>query len=125
MSTKKQSVLIVEDDEWLANQFKRTLEKENYQVAISLHALSAIDLVDKFCPDVIVLDILLTGSTAFTLMHELQTYEDTCNIPIIICSNLVNDINYDDLKPYGVKRVLDKAIMKPLDLVATVKSVLL
>lgn len=119
------SILVVEDDEWLAEQFARILRKENYKVTVSLHALSAMDMIDKVHPDLIVLDVLLTGSTAFALMHELQTYNDTSKIPIIICSNLASELAIDNLKPYGVKRLLDKATMKPSDLVAAVKSVLL
>jgi len=119
------TVLIVEDDEWLAEQFARALKKENYHTAVSLHALSAIEMVDKVHPDAIILDVLLTGSTAFTLMHELQTYDDTSRIPIIICSNLASELTIENLKPYGVKRILDKASMRPSDLIAAVKSVLL
>lgn len=119
------AVLIVEDDEWLAEQFARALKKENYHTEIALHALSAIDMIDKINPNVIILDVLLTGSTAFTLMHELQTYDDTSKIPIIICSNLASELTIENLKPYGVRRILDKALMKPSDLIAAVKSVLL
>jgi len=119
-----QSVLIVEDDKWLAEQYARVLIGAGYKTEISLHALSAIEMIDDFCPDVIILDILLTGSTAFTLMHELQTYEDTGKIPIVLCTNLASEIKIDDLKSYGVKRVLDKSTMKPDDLIAAVKSVL-
>jgi chemotaxis family two-component system response regulator PixH len=122
---KQQSVLIVEDDEWLAEQFARALNKENYQTAIALHTLSAIEMIDKVNPDVIVLDLLLTGNTAFSFMHEMQTYDDTSKIPVIICSNLASELTLETLKPYGVKRILDKALMKPMDLVAAVKSVLL
>ena len=122
---KQRSVLIVEDDEWLAEQFARALKKENYQTAISLHTLSAIEMIDKAHPDVIILDLLLTGNTAFSLMHELQTYDDTSKTPIIICSNLASELTLENLKPYGVRRILDKALMKPTDLIAAVKSVLL
>ncbi len=118
-------VLIIEDDEWLAEQFSRVLKNEKYITKTAAHALSAIELIDSFKPDVLILDVLLTGSTAFTLMHELQTYHDTSKIPIIICSNLASELDLNNLQPYGVRRILDKALMKPADLLAAVKSVLL
>lgn len=122
---KKTSVLIVEDDKWLAEQYERVLRKADLEATISLHALAAIEAIDIVHPDVIILDVLLTGGTAFTLLHELQSYGDTGKIPVIICSNLASDLSLDDLKSYGVRRILDKSTMAYDDLVAAVKSVLL
>ena len=119
-----QSILIVEDDVWLAQQQARVLDKAGYKTTISPHAIAAIHAVDDVHPDAIILDMLLTGSTAFALMHELQSYGDTGAIPIILCTNLAADIELDDVKPYGVKRILDKTTMEPDDIVAAVRSVL-
>jgi len=122
---KKPLVLIVEDDEWLAEQQARTIKSAGYKVEVTHHALSAIQAIDKFHPDVIVLDVLLAGSTAFALLNELQSYGDTGNIPIILCTNLANELSIDELSSYGIKRILDKATMAPNDLVASLRSVLL
>jgi len=119
------SVLIVEDDNWMAEQHARVLTGSGYKTTITLHALAAIQVIDDIHPDVIILDVLLTGSTAFALLHELQSYGDTGKIPIILCTNLAAELSLDDLKSYGVKRILDKTTMKPDDLVAAVRSVLL
>lgn len=120
----EQTILIVEDDAWLAEQQARVLEKAGYKTAVSPHAISAIHLVDDIEPDAIVLDMLLIGSTAFALMHELQSYGDTGAIPIVLCTNLASDITLDDVKPYGVHRILDKTTMEPDDVVTAVRSVL-
>lgn len=121
---KKPLILIVEDDAWTAEQHARTLEKAGYSTRISPHAIDAIVAVDEMRPDAIVLDVLLTGSTAFALMNELQSYSDTGSIPIILCTNLAPEMSIDDLRPYGVKRLLDKATMEPDDLPAAIRSVL-
>ncbi len=117
-------VLIVEDDDWLAAQHQRVLEKSGYETAVSPHALDAIVAIDAEKPDVIVLDILLTGSTGFTLMHELQSYSDTAKIPVVICSNVADDLRFEEVEPYGVRRIIDKATMLPDDIVAAVRGVL-
>ncbi len=122
MSTQK--ILIVEDDAWLAEQHARMLQKAGYDIVISPHARHAIDAIDDEKPDAIVLDMLLAGSTAFALMHELQSYVDTGMLPIVLCTNLAADIRLDDVKPYGVRRMLDKTTMHPDDVVTAVRSVL-
>ncbi len=121
---KKPYVLVVEDDEWFSQQQSAILIKAGYRVELAHHALSAIQIIDKKPPDAIILDILLVGSTAFALLHELKTYNDTANIPIIVCSNLAADLSIDEVGPYGVKKILDKSTMQPDDLVAAIKGVL-
>ncbi|HEU4830667.1 MAG TPA: response regulator [Candidatus Saccharimonadales bacterium] len=121
MTSKR--VLIVEDDSWLAQQHQRVLRAAGFEATISPNALSAISAVDEHHPDVIVLDVLLTGSTAFALLHELQSYGDTGDIPIILCTSLASDLEQENLSAYGVKKVLDKTTMVPDDVVAAVRSV--
>lgn len=118
------SVLIVEDDEWLAEQHSRVLDSAGFRTIITPHALAAIQAIDEKCPDVIILDVLLTGNTAFALLHELQSYGDTGDIPIILCTNLADDLSLDDLGHYGVKKILDKTTMLPSDMIAAVKGVI-
>jgi len=122
---KTPSVLIVEDDEWLAEQHQRVLTIAGYKATVAPHAIAAIQLIDEIHPDAIILDVLLTGNTAFALLHELQSYGDTGSIPIILCTNLASELSIDNLKPYGVKRILDKTTMAPDDVVAAVRNVLL
>ena len=121
---KKYSILIVEDDAWLAEQQVRVLTKAGYKATVSPHPIAAIKAIDTIHPDAIVLDVLLTGSTAFALLHELQSYGDTGSIPVILCTNLAGELSLDDLAPYGVRRILDKTTMLPDDVVAAVRSVL-
>lgn len=117
-------VLLVEDDAWLAEMEVRVLEQAGYEVVHAPHALSAIDYIDETPPDVIVLDVLLAGSTAFSLLNELQSHDDTKDVPVILCTNLAEQFNDGKLKEYGVKRVVDKTTMHPNDLVVAVKAVL-
>jgi CheY-like chemotaxis protein len=123
--TKTHTILIVEDDDWLAEQHGRMLQAAGYVVEFAAHALAAMDVVDSKRPDVIVLDLLLAGPNAFTLLHELQSHADLAGIPVILCTNSADHIAEEDIAAYGVRQVLDKATMHPDDVVAAVKKVLL
>lgn len=123
--TKTHTILIVEDDDWLAEQHGRMLQAAGYAVEFAAHALAAMDVVDSQHPDVIVLDLLLAGPNAFTLLHELQSHADLASIPVILCTNSADHIAEEDIAAYGVRQVLDKATMHPDDVVAAVKKVLL
>jgi DNA-binding response OmpR family regulator len=118
------SILIVEDEVWLAQQHARVLKKAGYEPSISPHTLSAIQAIDDVHPKAIILDVLLTGTTAFAFLNELQSYSDTSTIPIILCTNIADSIQLEDVTQYGVRRILDKTTMEPSDLVTAVRSVL-
>ncbi len=117
-------VLLVEDDAWLAEMEEQVLSAEGYEVVIAPHALAAIDAIDAKAPDIIILDVLLAGSTAFALLNELQSHDDTKAIPVVLCTNLAEQFDADKLAEYGVKRVVNKTTMHPGDLVVAVKAVL-
>lgn len=117
-------VLLVEDDAWLAELEARSLTKEGFEVTIAAHGFEAIDLVDSLAPDVIILDLLLGGSTAFALLHELQSYQDTVRIPVILCTNLAEQFTLEQLAPYGVRRIIDKMAMAPDELAVAIRTVL-
>lgn len=118
-------VVVVEDDVWLAEHFVRTLADAGYDAQFSTNAIHAIDMIDNLKPDVIVLDMLLTVTTGMVLLHELQSYGDMATIPVVVCTNSAEEFDAKLLEPYGVRRVLDKTTMRPDDLIAAVRKVLL
>ena len=118
------NVLLVEDDAWLAETEAAVLRKASYEVTVAPHALAAIEFVDELAPDVIILDVLLAGSTGFALLNELQSHGDTNTIPIILCTNLAEQFSRSELEKYGVRNVVDKTTMHPEDLVVAVRAVI-
>jgi DNA-binding response OmpR family regulator len=121
---KEPYVLVVEDDEWLAEQHVRTLEAAGIRAHYILDALAAMDELDVKRPDVLVLDVLLPGPNAFTLLHEVRSHNDLLSMPVVLCTNSADRLRQEDVMAYGVVWVLDKTTMYPNDLVAAVRRVL-
>ena len=119
------NIVLVEDNILLSQHFERVLKKAGHSVATSPHALGAIELIDDVKPEVIILDMLLTGSTALPLLHELQSHDDLAVVPVIMVTSIAADISLESMKPYGVAQLLDKTTMHPEDLVTAVRSVTL
>lgn len=118
-------VVVIEDDAWLAEHYLRLLRREGYEVYHAAHAIGAIDIIDDVKPQAILLDVLLTGTTALALLHELQSHPDLAVIPVVLATNLADQIELDDVAGYGVKRILNKASMHPDDIAAAVRGVML
>ena len=114
-------ILIVEDNQILAENFARIF-RNDFEVFQADSASDAISKIDQKMPDLIFLDILLNGHSAFSLLNELQSYADTAKIPVMICSNLAEDLDLRALRNYGVKCVLDKAETDPREILKKAKE---
>lgn len=121
MSSK---ALLIEDDMWLADSYRDVITRGGMECDVVATAEEAMDIIDMSPPDVIVADIMLGDHTVIGLLHELQSYEDTQKIPVIICSSIAKSAAHmqEQLHEYGVVEILDKATVTPESLAVTVEE---
>ncbi|MDR0591623.1 MAG: response regulator [Candidatus Nomurabacteria bacterium] len=113
-------IYVVEDDDLMVEHLSRVLK--SYTVKTFSNGLDAIAAVDKKVPDLIILDIVLDGPSGFALLNELQSYTDTSNVPVIICSSMAEELG--ELVDNSVCAVLDKVTMTPDDIRAAAQEAL-
>jgi DNA-binding response OmpR family regulator len=114
-------ILLVEDDHWLAESYAKLLQTGGYKVYMADNAEDAMRYVEDKPVDLLIADILLGDQNSLSLLHELQSHDDTKTIPVIVCSALNHEaMQLDHLRRYGVVAVLDKAVLLPEDLLAQV-----
>lgn len=119
----KQPILLIEDDQWLADSMLVSLRSRGHDVTQLSTAHEAMGWINKHAPSLIVADVLLGDHNTFTLFHELQSYPDTAAIPVIICTSIdTRELEQADMRNYGVVEVLDKATLTPERLVLAVES---
>ena len=123
--TKKQLVLIVEDDEWVGEGYQMSLNKAGFDTNVVTNGLEAIDSIDSSRPGVVVLDLFLPGPNGLALIHEIRSHDDLESIPVVMITNSAEQISDDELSAYGVSRLLDKSTMQPQDVIAAVRSALM
>ncbi|HEY9443371.1 MAG TPA: response regulator, partial [Gemmatimonadales bacterium] len=78
------TVLLVEDEEQLRRVMKDLLEREGYTVAEARDGVQALDQVDRFAPDVIILDLNLPGIDGYTVLAQLRSRSATRTIPVVV-----------------------------------------
>ncbi len=116
----KQRILIVDDDENIAELISLYLIKECFSTDIANNGKDALRLVDTFNPDLILLDIMLPDIDGYEICTEVRKTKQT---PIIMLS--AKGEIFD--KVLGLKLGADDYMIKPFDsneLVARVKAVL-
>ena len=79
----KQRILIVDDDENIAELISLYLEKECFVTEIAGTGKDALALVESFNPNLILLDIMLPDMDGYEICSEIRR---TKHIPIIMLS---------------------------------------
>ena len=116
----KQKILIVDDDENIANLISLYLTKECYETRIEHDGQSALDAFKEYAPNLILLDIMLPGLDGYEVCREIRRES---KVPIIMLSAKTEVFD----KVLGLELGADDYLIKPFDskeLVARVKAVL-
>lgn len=116
----KQKVLIVDDDNNIAELISLYLTKECFETRIVNDGEEALSVFDTFGPDIVLLDLMLPGIDGYQVCRELRSKSQ---VPIIMLS--AKGEIFD--KVLGLELGADDYMIKPFDskeLVARVKAVL-
>lgn len=109
-------ILVVSSDGIIDKCLKRILQKNGFFAQISSNVIEAINLISNAeMPNLIFLDIMLTGPDGFTLLNELASYPDTMKIPVALMGE--KDFSGFDFSVYNVVGFLNKNTMKPEEVV--------
>lgn len=118
--TAKQKILIVDDDENIAELISLYLAKECFDTLMVHDGMDAISAFDTYQPNLILLDLMLPGIDGYQVCREIR---GKSNVPIIMLS--AKGEVFD--KVLGLELGADDYIIKPFDskeLVARVRAVL-
>lgn len=112
---------IIEDNEIMSELMARYL-RGIAEVKVFHDAISAISKISDDNPDMIFLDVLLTGPDGFTFLNEIVSYEDTAKIPVVLVTSL--DLKTENLENYNVVKILKKESMLPEDVKNIAREIL-
>lgn len=119
-------LLLVEDDAWLAELYSDSLTAAGFSVQVAASAEAALTQLDTQPQTaLIVLDMFLPDHNGIEFLHELASYTDINNLPVVVLSAVpARDfaMPVERWKHYGVVEYLYKPQTKPDQLVAAVKS---
>lgn len=115
-----QRILVVEDELMVAEVVERYLRRDGYDVRTVHDGNDALDSVDSFRPDLIVLDLMLPGTGGRDVCRQVRSRSQT---PIIMLTARSEEID----KLVGLELGADDYVTKPFsprELAARVKAVL-
>ena len=77
------NILIVEDENRIANFIKMVLISNNYEVLIAVNGQDAKNMVSSHCPDLVVWDLGLPDMNGIEIIRFIREWSD---MPIIVVS---------------------------------------
>jgi DNA-binding response OmpR family regulator len=121
--TRARSIIIVEDDEDIADSIRYNLERERFRVRLAVTGEEALSLILNGPPDLIVLDLNLPGMNGFEICRRLRAESATAKVPIVMLTARADETD----KVLGLNIGADDYITKPFsmrELVARVNAAL-
>ena len=113
-------LLIIEDENELADAVADMLRAEGYEVAVAYDGKTAMDLYHQDPPDLVILDLMLPEAHGFDLLREMRSQT---NVPVIMVTAKGEEID----RVLGIELGADDYVVKPFsmrELAARVKVVL-
>lgn len=117
-------ILIVEDDRFAADAYRKKLDQAGFHVVVCPDVDSLYDQLHLEIPSLIILDIVLPNKNGFTILQELKEKPQYADIPILIVSNLNQKEDVERGMKLGAKDYLVKTDLSLNDLVNKIKSLL-
>jgi len=120
----KKKIMVIDDNKEFLEELQELLNLTGYDTVVFSDGTSALKMVSKIKPDVILLDLKLKGKSGFHVASELKRFRKTANIPIIAMTGFyVKEEHAKLMNTVGVKTFL----IKPFDsseAIAKIKAVL-
>jgi CheY-like chemotaxis protein len=120
MSNQKKKILIIEDEEFLLDIYKKKFEGLGFIVIARTDGNNCLELVKKEKVDLILLDIILPGKDGYQILEELKKDRQTSPIKVVVLSNLGQKEEIDKALKLGATDYVIKANLTPKELVEKV-----
>ena len=117
-------ILVVEDDRDLNTAYQMILKKAGHTVASALNGQEALAAVDKFKPDLILLDLLMPimGGLEFLQHYNLDAHD---GVKVLIFTNMENSPEVSAAYDLGATRCIIKSWTAPQSLTKVIDDVLI
>ena len=114
-------ILIIEDDQIVANVYRNKLAVEGYKAEVAFDGESGLKVMRVFQPDLIILDLMLPTISGVEVIKEIRKENDFIKTPIIVFSNTYLTNLIQDAWRAGANKCLSKSSCSPKDFIDVVR----
>jgi len=102
-------IIIAEDDKFLSSAYRLKLAKAGFDVQIVSDGQELLEILEKYIPDLILLDLVMPVVDGFTALKSIRLNPKFKPIPVIVASNLGQKEDIDKAKELGISDFVVKS----------------
>jgi DNA-binding response OmpR family regulator len=114
-------ILIIEDDQIVANVYRNKLAVEGYQAEVAPDGEAGLKVMRVFQPHLIVLDLMLPTISGVEVIREIRKELEFAKTPIIVFSNTYLTNLIQDAWRAGANKCLSKSSCSPKDFIEVIR----
>jgi DNA-binding response OmpR family regulator len=117
-------ILLVDDDLTLREMYDERLKAEGFEIIQASNGEEAIASAHDTKPNVILLDVMMPKINGFDVLKQLKEDPDTKDIPVIILTALIQDVDRLQGKKLGAADYIVKSETMPGEVIAKIRNVM-
>lgn len=118
----KLKILVVEDEQILAEMYQDKFKKEGFEVIVAKDGKEGIKMMREQKPALVLLDILLPNENGIDFLKKQKKDPELSSVPIIVFSNFDDPETKKETLDLGVKEYLIKSNHNPREIVEQIKK---
>jgi DNA-binding response OmpR family regulator len=121
-SNGQKRILLVEDDDALANVYLIRLQAEDFDVLRVSNGEEALATALKYHPDLVLLDVMMPKVSGFDVLDILRNTPETSNVKVVMLTALGQESDIERAKALGVNDYLVKSQVVIADVVTRIRN---
>jgi len=81
-------IILLEPDKVLADTYRQALMQAGHKVVMCASAQAAIFAADELKPDLVIMELQLTGHSGIEFLYEFRSYDDWATLPVLVLTNV-------------------------------------
>ncbi len=116
MNNKTNTVLVVEDEDFISTMVSRSLKEEGHNVIVTSDYKSSIVILDTEAVDLVISDVMLPYAGGLDIVDYVRGHKNISKTPIILVTGMDKDVlesssikaNFIMSKPFEMLELMDK-----------------
>jgi two-component system alkaline phosphatase synthesis response regulator PhoP len=117
-------IVIVEDEQAIAEMYRFKLQQAGYEVQCALNGQEGLILAKDFQPNLILLDLMMPKMNGEEMLRKLRATDWGKDIKVIILTNITEDSMTSQLNSLNIERYIVKANYTPSQVAEIIPQVL-
>lgn len=102
-------ILLVEDDKFFREFYASKLKEKNLEVVMAADGEEGLAQIQKFTPDLVLLDIIMPKKDGFDVLAEMGRLQLLPKIPVLVFSTLGQEKDVEKARTLGAKGYVNKS----------------